>query len=98
MQQARCTRAFARQLCAEWHGARRIAVACRYAQELLLQKDISLVLNVKLELLDRVARCTGALVRVQAEATDGVCCLSLLLHADVYLGSEPAATPGTAPT
>lgn len=36
---------------------------CRYAQELLLQKDISLVLNVKHELLERVARCTGALVR-----------------------------------
>ena len=35
---------------------------CRYAQELLLQKDISLVLNVKHELLERVARCTGALV------------------------------------
>lgn len=59
-------------------------MACRYAQELLLQKDISLVLNVKHELLDRVARCTGALVRVQAEATDGGCCLSQL-HADVRL-------------
>jgi hypothetical protein len=35
---------------------------CRYAQELLLAKDISLVLNVKRPLLERLARCTGALV------------------------------------
>lgn len=31
-----------------------------YAQEYLLAKDISLVLNVKRSLLERVARCTGA--------------------------------------
>ncbi|KAG5141847.1 hypothetical protein JHK82_017542 [Glycine max] len=31
----------------------------RYAQEYLLAKDISLVLNVKRPLLERVARCTG---------------------------------------
>ncbi|TKY64198.1 1-phosphatidylinositol-3-phosphate 5-kinase FAB1B [Spatholobus suberectus] len=31
----------------------------RYAQEYLLEKDISLVLNVKRPLLERVARCTG---------------------------------------
>jgi hypothetical protein len=35
----------------------------RYAQELLLAKDVSLVLNVKRELLERLARCTGAQVR-----------------------------------
>lgn len=32
----------------------------RYAQDYLLQKDISLVLNIKRPLLDRIARCTGA--------------------------------------
>ncbi|KAJ8570232.1 hypothetical protein K7X08_006809 [Anisodus acutangulus] len=33
-----------------------------YAQELLLAKEISLVLNVKGPLLQRIARCTGALI------------------------------------
>ncbi|XVE85393.1 hypothetical protein DITRI_Ditri17bG0087500 [Diplodiscus trichospermus] len=33
-----------------------------YAQEYLLAKEISLVLNVKRPLLERIARCTGALV------------------------------------
>lgn len=33
-----------------------------YAQEYLLAKDISLVLNVKRPLLERIARCTGALI------------------------------------
>ncbi|RWR95855.1 1-phosphatidylinositol-3-phosphate 5-kinase FAB1B [Cinnamomum micranthum f. kanehirae] len=32
----------------------------RYAQDYLLSKDISLVLNVKRPLLERIARCTGA--------------------------------------
>ena len=32
----------------------------RFAQECLLVKDISLVLNIKKPLLDRIARCTGA--------------------------------------
>ncbi|KAH7840020.1 hypothetical protein Vadar_011497 [Vaccinium darrowii] len=31
-----------------------------YAQEYLLEKEISLVLNIKRPLLDRIARCTGA--------------------------------------
>ena len=34
----------------------------RYAQDLLLQKGISVVLNVKRSLLDRLARCTEAQV------------------------------------
>ncbi|KAK6784040.1 hypothetical protein RDI58_017494 [Solanum bulbocastanum] len=34
----------------------------RFAQEYLLAKDISLVLNVKRSLLERIARCTGAQV------------------------------------
>ncbi|KAJ9708382.1 hypothetical protein PVL29_000432 [Vitis rotundifolia] len=33
-----------------------------YAQDYLLEKDISLVLNVKRPLLERIARCTGALI------------------------------------
>ena len=33
-----------------------------YAQEYLLAKEISLVLNVKRPLLERIARCTGALI------------------------------------
>ncbi|XP_048321152.1 1-phosphatidylinositol-3-phosphate 5-kinase FAB1B [Ziziphus jujuba] len=32
----------------------------RFAQEYLLEKDISLVLNIKRPLLERIARCTGA--------------------------------------
>uniref|UniRef100_A0ACD5YLL9 Uncharacterized protein n=1 Tax=Avena sativa TaxID=4498 RepID=A0ACD5YLL9_AVESA len=32
----------------------------RYAQDLLLEKNISLVLNIKQSLLERIARCTGA--------------------------------------
>ncbi|KAL9228476.1 hypothetical protein vseg_004055 [Gypsophila vaccaria] len=32
----------------------------RYAQEYILAKDISLVLNIKRPLLERIARCTGA--------------------------------------
>lgn len=32
----------------------------RFAQEYLLAKNISLVLNIKRPLLERVARCTGA--------------------------------------
>lgn len=46
------------------HEAPRFSLrpCCRYAQELLLARDISLVLNVKPELLERIARCTGAQV------------------------------------
>lgn len=32
----------------------------RFAQDYLLAKDISLVLNIKKPLLERIARCTGA--------------------------------------
>lgn len=34
----------------------------RYAQDILLNKEISLVLNVKRPLLDRIARCVGGQV------------------------------------
>lgn len=33
-----------------------------YAQDYLLEKEISLVLNVKRPVLERIARCTGALI------------------------------------
>ncbi|CAH8257791.1 unnamed protein product [Arabidopsis lyrata] len=36
--------------------------ASSYAQQYLLEKEISLVLNVKKSLLDRIARCTGAVL------------------------------------
>ena len=35
----------------------------REAQDALLQRNISLALNVKRSMLDRLARCTGAQVR-----------------------------------
>ncbi|KAL9664784.1 hypothetical protein QQ045_020192 [Rhodiola kirilowii] len=38
-----------------------------YAQEYLLEKDISLVLNVKRPLLDRIAQCSGALIAQSLE-------------------------------
>ena len=40
-----------------------------FAQQWLLEKRISLVLNVKRSLLDRIARCTGAEVRGGARCT-----------------------------
>lgn len=58
----------------------------RYAQELLLQKGISVVLNVKRSLLNRLARCTEAQVRMQAV---GWCILvlSMLCHTHIALCS-----------
>ena len=38
----------------------------RFAQELLLEKGIALVLNVKVSTLDRLARCTGGQVHSSA--------------------------------
>ena len=35
----------------------------RFAQELMLEKGIALVINVKLPKLDRIARCIGVQVR-----------------------------------
>ncbi|KAL7240259.1 hypothetical protein ACSBR2_006008 [Camellia fascicularis] len=39
-----------------------------YAQQYLLEKEISLVLNVKRPLLERIARCTGALITPSIDA------------------------------
>ncbi|XP_024401237.1 1-phosphatidylinositol-3-phosphate 5-kinase FAB1A isoform X2 [Physcomitrium patens] len=39
----------------------------RYAQDKLLEKDISVVLNVKRPLLERIARCTGAQIVASPE-------------------------------
>ncbi|KAL3149135.1 hypothetical protein ABBQ32_001972 [Trebouxia sp. C0010 RCD-2024] len=45
----------------------------RYAQELLLQKGISVVLNVKRSLLNRLARCTEAQVASSVEDLNNHC-------------------------
>ncbi|KAM7270081.1 hypothetical protein ACFE04_029295 [Oxalis oulophora] len=42
--------------------------ASTYAQEYLLAKEISLVLNVKRPVLERIARCTGALISPTIES------------------------------
>lgn len=45
----------------------------RFAQELLLEKGIALVINVKLPKLDRIARCTGVQVhQMQASKSQGL--------------------------
>ncbi|DBA97431.1 hypothetical protein WJX77_010396 [Trebouxia sp. C0004] len=45
----------------------------RYAQELLLQKGISVVLNVKRSLLNRLARCTEAQIASSVEDLNNHC-------------------------
>lgn len=45
----------------------------RSAQEALLRKGISLVLNVKPKLLERLARCTGAQVAPSVEHLNHAC-------------------------
>lgn len=55
----------------------------RYAQELLLQKGISVVLNVKRSLLNRLARCTEAQVRIIFVVGHWMmhsCCVHIVLH------------------
>ncbi|CAL0313575.1 unnamed protein product [Lupinus luteus] len=44
-----------------------------YAQEYLLAKEISLVLNVKRPLLERIARCTGALITPSVDNLSNAC-------------------------
>ncbi|XP_020239345.1 putative 1-phosphatidylinositol-3-phosphate 5-kinase FAB1C [Cajanus cajan] len=50
------------------------------AQEYLLAKEISLVLNVKRPLLERIARCTGALVTPSVDALSN----ARLGHCDLF--------------
>lgn len=57
----------------------------RFAQELMLEKGIALVLNVKLPKLDRIARCTGVQVRRQP------------LQAPVVTGRRPCQLPVALP-
>ncbi|XP_051148627.1 putative 1-phosphatidylinositol-3-phosphate 5-kinase FAB1C isoform X2 [Andrographis paniculata] len=45
--------------------------ASSFAQDLLLAKDISLVLNVKKPLLERIARCSGAVITPSTEHLSG---------------------------
>lgn len=51
-----------------------------YAQEYLLTKEISLVLNVKRTLLERIARCTGAQI---APSIDSIAS-ARLGHCDMF--------------
>lgn len=64
----------------------------RYAQDLLLEKNISLVLNIKESLLQRIARCTGAQIGSSADITPsqklGYC---ELFHVDKHI--EHSVTP-----
>lgn len=52
----------------------------RYAQEYLLAKDISLVLNVKRPLLERISRCTGAVITPSSENIS----ISRLGHCELF--------------
>ena len=64
----------------------------RQAQERLLAKDISFVLNVKRSLLERIARCTGAeIVPSLMRAKSGYCDL---FHVEKFI--EELGTTGQA--
>ncbi|XP_018733285.2 putative 1-phosphatidylinositol-3-phosphate 5-kinase FAB1C isoform X1 [Eucalyptus grandis] len=52
-----------------------------YAQEYLLEKEISLVLNVKKQLLERISRCTGALI---TPSTDSITMTTRLGHCELF--------------
>lgn len=64
----------------------------RYAQEYLLAKDISLVLNIKRPLLERIARCTGAQIVPSIDHLSsqkvGYCDM---FHVEKYLEEHSAA-------
>lgn len=66
----------------------------RYAQDLLLEKNISLVLNIKQPLLQRIARCTGAQIVTSIDLLPsqklGYC---ELFHVDKY--DEHSVSSGT---
>ncbi|KAF2316768.1 hypothetical protein GH714_042109 [Hevea brasiliensis] len=51
-----------------------------YAQEYLLAKEISLVLNVKRPLLERIARCTGAFINLSIDNIS----TTLLGHCELF--------------
>lgn len=65
----------------------------RYAQDLLLEKNISLVLNIKQPLLQRISRCTGAQIVPSIDLLPsqklGYC---ELFHVDKY--NEQSITSG----
>jgi 1-phosphatidylinositol-3-phosphate 5-kinase len=64
----------------------------RYAQDLLIEKNISLVLNIKKPLMQRIARCTGAQIVPSVDLLPsqklGYC---ELFHVDKYY--EHSITP-----
>lgn len=67
----------------------------RHAQEYLLAKNISLVLNIKRPLLERVARCTGAQI---VSSIDHLTSPKLgycdLFHVDKFLEDHGSAGQG----
>lgn len=67
----------------------------RHAQEYLLAKNISLVLNIKRPLLERVARCTGAQI---VSSIDHLTSPKLgycdLFHVDKFLEDHVSAGQG----
>lgn len=67
----------------------------RFAQEYLLAKDISLVLNIKKPLLERIARCTGAQIvpSIDHLSTKKLgCCDSF--HVDKFVEEHGSAGQG----
>lgn len=67
----------------------------RYAQEYLLAKDISLVLNIKRPLLERIARCTGSQIVPSIDhLSSQVLGYCDLFHVEKF--SEPHDTTGQA--
>ncbi|KAK6147551.1 hypothetical protein DH2020_018463 [Rehmannia glutinosa] len=67
----------------------------RYAQEYLLAKNISLVLNIKRPLLERIARCTGAQIVPSIDTISAPklgCCDSF--HVEKFLEDLGAAGQG----
>jgi len=67
----------------------------RVAQDYLLAKNISLVLNIKRPLLERIARCTGAQI---VPSIDHLSSQKLghcdLFHVEKYFGEHGSASRG----
>ncbi|XP_042457179.1 1-phosphatidylinositol-3-phosphate 5-kinase FAB1B-like isoform X1 [Zingiber officinale] len=56
----------------------------RFAQDYLLAKNISLVLNIKKPLLERIARCTGAEIVPSIDRLDRLSSSPKLGHCDIF--------------
>lgn len=66
-----------------------------HAQELLLNRDISLVLNVKKRVMERISRCTGAQIFQSCESLmipkAGLCGRCDAFHVDKYVEEHGSA-------